>query len=98
VVGDQGIAARAELRFDEKPASAPLLSYEPYLFYDIGSVWNKHETGQQPHSLASAGVGLRTALAYNLTASSELALPLTKPPATELHDNPHNARFFFSIG
>jgi hemolysin activation/secretion protein len=98
VLGDQGIAARIELRYDDRPGFSWISAYQPYLFYDIGSVWDKHETAQQPHSLASAGLGLRTVLAYNLTASAELAQPLTKPPATELNDNPHNPRFFFSLG
>ena len=95
VLGDQGIAARAELRYDDRPGDSWLTSYEPYLFYDVGSVWNKHPTAKQPHSLSSTGIGLRTTLIWNLTASSELALPLTKPPATELHDNP---RLFLSLG
>jgi hemolysin activation/secretion protein len=98
VLGDQGIAARLEFRYDDRPASFWLTAYQPYLFYDIGEVWDKHETGEQPHSLTDAGIGLRATVAWNVTASSELAFPLTKPPETELNNNPYNPRFFFSLG
>ena len=52
VAGDQGAAARAELRYGGEMAGRFPPSYQAYGFYDVGAVWDKTKTPDKS-SLAS---------------------------------------------
>lgn len=84
ITGEDGIAARLELRLNAPPAT-PLQAAQLYGFYDIGKVWDNDNTvvKDRQRSLASAGLGLRAGISENLSATIELALPLTRTVETE---------------
>ncbi len=79
--GDHGLAARAELsRRNLSTGSARL---GPYGFYDLGAVWRIDQRRfDQRASAASAGLGLR-ATGKALSATAEIAQPLTRAVASE---------------
>jgi hemolysin activation/secretion protein len=64
-----------------------------YAFFDAARVWNS-DAGVESASLASTGAGLRVTFADRLTASAELARPLTRTPAEE---GDKDWRPFFSL-
>ncbi|HZP75452.1 MAG TPA: POTRA domain-containing protein [Pseudolabrys sp.] len=78
--GDNGYAASAELRFDQKVDSEFLKAYQLYSFVDGGQAWNVHD-GR--NSLVSAGVGVRLQLAKDTQASIALAIPVSYSSQTE---------------
>jgi len=84
ITGEDGIAARLELRLNAPPA-APMQSAQLYGFYDIGKVWDNDNTAvrDRKRSIASTGLGLRAGVSENLSATIELALPLTRTVETE---------------
>lgn len=77
ITGDDGIGASLEIQYND---ITPVFrtSIEPYLFYDIGKVWNKNTGQVDAISASSTGLGLRLDHENGLTGSVELALPLTK--------------------
>jgi hemolysin activation/secretion protein len=84
IVGDDGAAGSAELRYVGVVQNSFVRTYEIYGFYDFGMVWNidaRNATGRQ--SLASTGVGVRVALEHNLNFTLEIARPLTRTVAAE---------------
>jgi hemolysin activation/secretion protein len=90
LIGDQGVGAATEIRFDQPVDLYELQSYEPYLFYDVGRVWQNRsinalnsEGVPSGMGLASAGTGLRLSFDEGVTMGFELARPLTHPPSTD---------------
>ena len=99
ISGDSGVAARAELQFNQSVENEYLQQYQLYSFYDIGKVWNRDAIAgsENPHdSLASAGIGARLNLLKSVTAGVEGAVPLTRDVAARNNagDNP---RVFFNL-
>ena len=95
ITGEDGVAARAELRADNlfrTPASLLQL----YCFYDVGQVWDRDNAvvRDRIRSLASAGAGLRAMINSNISGSFEAAKPLTRPAQTAGDNNP---RFFGTL-
>lgn len=79
IVGDKGLSTSLEAAY---AGMAPVwsTSFTPYVFYDIGKVWNLDQSGQvKSQSASSAGAGIRI---YNdptgLSGGIGLAFPLTK--------------------
>jgi hemolysin activation/secretion protein len=97
IIGDKGIGLSLEINrtFFSKTTD---LKFQPYMFYDIGKIWNIDPGASNRISLASAGGGMR--IEFNKVWSANLlaAFPLTKMP-----DNPPNytngqsPRFLFSL-
>lgn len=91
ITGDHGVGASFELRYGD--AIQPW-SYQPYGFYDFGSIWNR--SGSNPQvSLASAGGGVRVALPYGLSGALEVARQLTHAPFTGAREM--ETRFLFDV-
>ena len=95
ITGDHGLAGLVELQrrdvFSVRNSHCNLFG-----FYDLGAVWQiEHETVPARASLASAGFGLRL-IGPDLTASIELAQPLTRRVASEGPDG-HKPRAFGSL-
>jgi hemolysin activation/secretion protein len=90
LIGDDGLAAASELRYDDTIAGIPLLSsYQAYAFYDVGQVWNHDPALLGPsHALSSAGVGIRLISNDGYTAGFEVAQPLTRQPSDETGHKP----------
>ena len=95
ITGDDGIAARVELRADNL-FHTPLSQLQLYSFYDIGQVWDPGNSvaDDRIRSVASAGVGFRAILNANFSGSFEAAKPLTRPVATE---NNTDLRYFGAL-
>lgn len=83
ITGDEGIAARGELRLNN-PLKTHLHASQLYTFYDIGKVWDPGNTAANLRvaSLASAGGGLRVGFNQNISGYVEIAKPLTRDVGT----------------
>jgi hemolysin activation/secretion protein len=94
--GDKGVAGSVELRYGSSLDTPFLNSYELYGFYDLGKAWNIDPVvGEtEAESLASAGLGTRFNLPYDLSGYAEISKPLTKPVDAEQDED---SRFFFSL-
>lgn len=85
ILGDRGIAGKAELMFNTYPGFSLLHYIQYYLFYHAGMVWNigdyEFQSAQQAGS--SAGLGMRMHFTKNFSGNFELAKPLTRKVLTE---------------
>lgn len=99
ISGDSGIAGRIELQYNGTSDYQYLPTYQPYVFYDIGEVWNRNilaASEAKSASLASTGVGARFNMSDTLTGSMEYATPLTRSVAAGSGDG-YAPRFFFNL-
>lgn len=96
ISGDRGAAASIELRYGAPLSNQFIKSYQAYSFYDVGKVWNEDPTVAEASedSAASAGIGVRFNLDYDVSGYVELDKPLTKNVAAEGDDGP---RLFFNV-
>ncbi|TAL27780.1 MAG: ShlB/FhaC/HecB family hemolysin secretion/activation protein [Alphaproteobacteria bacterium] len=97
IVGDQGCAFKTEIRYDGLIDLYEGRHVQPYLFYDIGKVWNLDPGQPAAVSAASAGAGLRYPLPYGINADLSLAKPLTRPQDAPQYGDGKAARFVFSV-
>ena len=85
LLGDHGLSALAELRYDAEPWFD---QWQPqwFVYYDVGRVWNIQPGGETSHvSGSSAGAGLRTqGRETPVEASLWFATPLTRPAEAPL--------------
>jgi hemolysin activation/secretion protein len=97
--GDAGVAGRLELQYNGVSEGKFMSSYQPYVFYDIGKVWNRNVIGAselKEASLSSAGIGSRFNINESLTGSMELAFPLTQSVSASGRDG-DSQRLFFNL-
>ncbi|MBU6474897.1 MAG: ShlB/FhaC/HecB family hemolysin secretion/activation protein [Alphaproteobacteria bacterium] len=96
ITGEDGVAGRIELRYSAAAGKPGMKTCQPYIFYDIGKVWDPDSTAASDRiaSLADAGAGVRATFTDTLSGSFEAALPLTRTVAAT--HNRH-ARAFFSL-
>lgn len=93
LLGDQGAAAKLELRYNQTFAS---VASTWYAFYEGGTVRSRNADGSQlRQSARSAGVGLRLSASRGLKAFVEVAKPGKKPTARNGDEKP---RAFAGIG
>jgi hemolysin activation/secretion protein len=93
LVGDQGVGFKTEIRYDGLIDLYDGRHAQPYAFYDIGKIWNL-DLGEPPaDSAASAGLGLRYPLPYNLGLDFSLAQPLTRKADAPQYGNGNDPRF-----
>jgi hemolysin activation/secretion protein len=99
LIGDHGLGATNELRYDDTvsiPDFPYLSSYQLYGFYDVGQVWNRNAALLGPsHALSSAGAGIRLISSQGYTAGFEVAQPLTRGVSTEGFHKP--TRFYVDL-
>lgn len=96
LVGDHGIAAKAELRYSDKLSWLGNRLYTAYGFYDIGKVYQRQSNVGEDISAASAGTGLKLRVSADSLAFIELAKPLTKDVFAE-HDRDWRVYAGFSL-
>lgn len=100
ITGDDGFGASAELRFNGIANLQPV-SLTPYVFYDIGRVWQEgtSSTLSTATSGSSAGFGVRFDTTFHLSGNIGLAFPLTLPVGTPIYGyaNEKNPRFLFQL-
>ncbi len=97
ITGDHGLAGSVELHYhDLEPIYD--LSFTPYVFYDVGRVWNE-DRGSKPVSGSSGGLGLNMYHAStSLFANLAVALPMTKPVDHPVYGDDEGARVLFRLG
>ena len=97
LAGDHGAAFHTELQYGNVLGYRWFDSYQAYVYYDIGAVWQETSAitpDSDQQSLASAGLGLRFNINETFSGSTEIGFPLTRDVAAEGDNNP---RFFFSL-
>lgn len=96
--GDSAIAGRLELQYNGVTEQKYLPSYQSYVFYDIGRVWNRGALSSEldEASLASAGVGTRFNFADSMSGGLEYSFPLTRKVAAAGADG-QAPRIFFNL-
>lgn len=79
IAGDRGIAGTVELRHHSGALPGPFaIQAQPYVFYDIGKVWNIDQGDTTHMSAASSGAGARFATQDGWNMDMNLAFPLTR--------------------
>lgn len=93
LIGDHGIAGRAEVKYQLEQVLLPGTKAWLYSYYDIGRLWNiaTHEND----SAASGGLGI-SAAAKHISGSLEIAQPFTRSVFQEGHHG-DRTRIFASI-
>ncbi|MFZ4542262.1 MAG: ShlB/FhaC/HecB family hemolysin secretion/activation protein [Rickettsiales bacterium] len=99
ISGDSGVAARAELQYNQVIDGGYLSQYQLYGFYDIGKVWNENPipgSENKSDSLASAGLGARFNVLESISGTVEGAVPMTRQVASR-NNAGDDARLFMSL-
>jgi hemolysin activation/secretion protein len=78
IAGEHGVGGTIELRYSDRPGWTNLQSYEAYVFYDYGMVWNNDAGFPARSDLASAGIGARTEVRDDTYLDVELTRTLTR--------------------
>jgi hemolysin activation/secretion protein len=91
IIGDSGIAGSAELRFSGLPVFYGISS-SPFVFYDIGKVWDDGGTSEAG---SSAGGGIRLDSAFGISGNFTVAEPLTRPLEDPSSGNGKSPRYLF---
>lgn len=96
IIGDDGIAGKIELQWDEPYEFSLMDSYQLYGFYDVGHIWDGSPAfpSQKVETLASTGLGIRADFDSLTTAGFMVAVPLNRTPQT---DNDQSPRVYFNI-
>jgi hemolysin activation/secretion protein len=98
ITGDSGLSGYVEFRYAGMPPVESIsLETEPYVFYDIGKVWNE-DRDQTPESGASAGIGTRLWLFDRVSGNAGIAVPLTRRAENPIHGSGQDPRLFLQIG
>lgn len=91
ILGDSGVATQIEARYTGFNMGE-MQSLTPYIYYDIGKVWNKDSNAGHV-SAASAGFGGRYQHQNGFSAHAGVAFPLTKDADKPLYGNKKSPRF-----
>lgn len=95
IIGDRGIAGKAELRYDMPFAQKVFRQIQLYGFYDAGRIWNINKLTQPGRqSGTSAGGGVRFTMNKYVQGYFVVAKPLTR---IVNNDGNKDVRGFFSI-
>jgi hemolysin activation/secretion protein len=96
ITGDNGAAGSAELRYSSVRFEELRFGLTPFVYYDIGKVWNI-STGGEPASAASAGGGLVLRSDTGLQLTTTGAEPLTRPQANPETGNGKSPRWLANL-
>ena len=96
IIGDHGVAAKAEIQWNSPKEIEGLSNYQLYAFYDAGHIWNQDATTSKlkQETATSAGIGARLDLDDKTKVSAMIAFPLNRIVQTKRDDNP---RIFFNL-
>lgn len=100
ILGDSGIAGKAELRVDSAPKIHFIRNIQYYIFYDAGIVWNHETPGIATHGSATCwGGGARVAFTRIFSGNVYLGKPLVKPAENAIATglNVTSTRVFFQV-
>lgn len=97
VTGDQGVAGRIELQYNQYPSYKYLDYYQLYTYYDAGKVWNRGNISPDDSiPLTSAGLGVRFNALSSVSGSLDFTVPINRPVAANGLDG-DAPRVFFSL-
>ncbi len=97
ITGDRGVSGSVEILYtDVDPVPIVNLKFVPFIFYDIGKVWNS-DRGAKPQSAASAGFGTHYDFNQTLSGSFQIAYPLTKSVDNPVMDIKSGPRVLFNV-
>ncbi len=82
ILGDNGIAVKVELQYNDCVGLPGLDAYQPYIFYDAGATESRAGGESQAKRASSTGVGVRVNSTSWLTGFVEVARQLTPAVAT----------------
>lgn len=90
VTGDDGIAGKIEVQWNQPVKIGVLQNYQLFSFYDAGVVWDKDATTLKlkREELTSAGFGVRADFTSATQAGMFVAFPLNRDIATQRDDDP----------
>lgn len=90
VIGDDGVAGKIELQWNEPTELGVLENYQLFGFYDAGVVWDKDATTSKlkREELTSAGFGIRADFTSLTQAGAFIAWPLNRDVETQEDDDP----------
>lgn len=96
IIGDDGIAGKIEVQWNQPAQLAVLDTYQLFGFYDAGVVWDKDATTLKlkREELTSAGFGIRADFTSATQAGAFVAWPLNRDVETQRDDDP---RFYFNV-
>src|SRR5690606_7027605 len=98
IVGDEGIAGRAELQWNNPMdvQGGYINKFQAFSFLDSGRVWNDDATTSQGKrdSITSVGGGVRLNFTGDLESSLGVAFPLTRRVQTQGDRDP---KVYFSL-
>lgn len=96
IIGDEGIAGKAELQWNSPYQVDFLHGYQLFGFFDAGRIWNDDATSSstKTDTLTSTGMGLRADITPNTKAAFTFAVPLNREVQTMGDQDP---RYFFSL-
>ncbi|MCD6034655.1 MAG: ShlB/FhaC/HecB family hemolysin secretion/activation protein [Rickettsiales bacterium] len=95
LTGDHGLAGSLELHYY---GLEPWYKNQivPYLFYDIGKVWNNDQGGEDS-SAASGGIGVRFINQERINANIAIAQPFTRDISRPIYGHARDPRILFQI-
>jgi hemolysin activation/secretion protein len=96
ITGDHGITGAIEVRYLGLDLLEPV-RLVPYVFYDVGKIWNADAGQEQEASGSSAGVGLRMDMPWGLSGQIGLAQPLTREVVHPLYGDGNAPRLSFEL-
>lgn len=88
LTGDNGIASTLELSYMGQMKTSSLVPFRPYVFYDVGKVWNINAGQATNVSASSAGLGVSAYLNGSGAASGWQTNAFIAKPLTKTIDNP----------
>lgn len=96
IVGEDGVAGKVELQWNDPKPIKYIDTYQLFGFYDVGRVWNQDATTSagKRESIASAGMGFRADITEKTQAGFSLAFPLTRQVDVT---NDEDVRYFFNV-
>ena len=98
ITGDKGMAGSLELRYGGL-SRWKSVTPQPYVFYDVGEIWNNGRGQSKNESGASAGVGVRFNTLWHQTGNLGLAWPLTRDITAPIYGSGRNGpRILLQIG
>lgn len=96
ITGDHGVAVSIETRYMGLEPWHDI-AITPFVFYDLGKTWNR-DTGVKDDAAASAGFGVDINGPHNVSASFNVAWPLTRNIGEPLYGDADDPRLSFQLG
>ncbi len=96
IVGENGIAGKIEVQWNEPYQVDAVEDYQLYSFFDAGRIWNEDATSNdlERESITSAGFGVRAEVMEETEAGLAVAFPLNRDVETHGDRDP---RFYFNV-